>query len=130
MELLNDLRDLIRLIGFVKCIQVIDQCLLLWSEIQVDSGARDLSRFVGLPWPEDLGTELETVARRNIDMHFVFAADDPGKPLLHSQGGSAVPTLLKRGLLHIDVVDGPDHTFTPLWSQAALTRLLARYLDD
>src|SRR5262249_35107809 len=57
---------------------------------RVVNAARDLSRRVGLPWPEDLGAELETVAKRKIDLRFVFSGGDPGLSLLRTQGGSAV----------------------------------------
>ncbi|MCA9678055.1 MAG: hypothetical protein KC464_23720, partial [Myxococcales bacterium] len=91
--------------------------------------ARDLSRRVGMPWREDLGAELETIADRNVDLRFVFATGDPGLPLLRAQGGSAVPALRGRGQLAIDMIDGPDHTFTPVWSHPQLINVLAVVLD-
>jgi hypothetical protein len=62
-------------------------------------------------------------------MRFVFAAGDPGLALLREQGGAAVSTLLERGQLSIERIDGPDHTFTPLWSHAALATVLTAALD-
>ena len=53
-------------------------------------------------------------------MHFVFAAGDPGFDLLRIQGGSMFPSLKRRRELTVDVIDGPDHTFTPVWSHPIL----------
>jgi pimeloyl-ACP methyl ester carboxylesterase len=90
--------------------------------------ARDVARRVGRPFPEDLGAELESVARRGVGMLFIFAGSDPGLGLLHTQGGSSVPRLRSRGHLEIRIVDGCDHTFTPLWSQPRLAALLTEHL--
>jgi dienelactone hydrolase len=90
--------------------------------------ARDLSRKVGFAWREDLGAELEAIAKRKVDLRFVFASDDPGLPLLRTQAGSALPALLAQKKLRISMIDGPDHTFTPVWSHAALARALDKEL--
>ncbi|WP_394827908.1 serine aminopeptidase domain-containing protein [Pendulispora albinea] len=91
--------------------------------------ARHLSRQMGLPLPGDLGAELESVARRGVDMRFVLATGDPGLSLLRMQGGAVVRKLRSRGALSIAVIDGPDHTFTPLWSHAALGTVLTAALE-
>jgi hypothetical protein len=91
--------------------------------------ARDVSRRVGVPWRDDLGAELELVAAREVALRFVIADGDPGLALLRGQGGSVVPALEERGALSIAVIDGPDHTFTALWSHGALTEVLAAVLD-
>ena len=81
---------------------------------------RDAARFVNRPLPDDLGHDLQGIARRRIPMHFVFAAGDPGFDLLRIQGGSMFPSLKRRRELTVDVIDGPDHTFTPVWSHPIL----------
>jgi hypothetical protein len=91
--------------------------------------ARDLSRRIGFPWSKDLGAELEMVAKRRVALHFVFASGDPGRILLREQGGSVVPRLLASGELHVALVQGPDHTFTQLWSHELLARALDEALD-
>jgi len=90
---------------------------------------RDLARRVGRPMAEDLGVELQTAARRGIGMRFVFATGDPGEDLLRSQAGSSVRRLLREGRLSIRRIDGPNHTFTPVWSHAVLTEALEEELD-
>ena len=92
------------------------------------SHARDVSRAAGFPWREDLGADLEAIARRRVDLQFVFAAGDPGLPLLRAQAGSALPVLERKGAICISTIDGADHTFTPVWSHEPLTRLLDQLL--
>lgn len=89
---------------------------------------RDVSRRVGLPWKEDLGAELELLAKRSIAQRFIFASGDPGLQLLREQGGSAAIMLRKQSRLHLDEIDGPDHTFTPLWSHGPLAEALTAAL--
>ena len=91
--------------------------------------ARDLARRVGLPIAHDLALELETVARKNIALRFLFASGDPGIALLQTQGGAMVQKLQRSGQLSMEVINGPDHTFTPLWSQVALTAALGAHFD-
>jgi len=110
-------------------LQTVAQTMGRYAAARITDRARDLSRRVGLPWKEDLGAELEAIVRREIELRFVFATGDPGIPLLRSQGGSVVPQLAARGLLPIDLIEGPDHTFTPLWSHPVLTRVLDAALD-
>ncbi len=90
---------------------------------------RGLARFVGRPMAGDLGVELETAARRDVAMRFVFAAGDPGEDLLRAQAGSSVRRLLREGRLSIRRIDGPNHTFTPVWSHAVLTEALDEELE-
>jgi predicted alpha/beta hydrolase len=105
-------------------LRAVAQTMGRYAAARLTDRARDVSRRIGMPWKEDLGAELEAIARLRIALRFVFAADDPGIPLLRSQGGSVVPQLAARGLLPIEIIAGPDHTFTPLWSHPALWQAL------
>jgi pimeloyl-ACP methyl ester carboxylesterase len=91
---------------------------------------RDAARTVGRPFPEDLGTDLGAIAKRGGRIRFVFAAGDPGEDLLREQAGSAVGRLRNRGELTVDVIDGPDHTFTPVWSHPVLTDVLTSIIRE
>lgn len=88
--------------------------------------AREALRRLRVPLHDDLGSELYALGRRGVAIRFIFAADDPGRAMLAEQGGSAVARLTAQGKLSIDVIAGPDHTFTPRWSHPLLLDALAR----
>jgi hypothetical protein len=92
--------------------------------------ARDVARRLRIPLPDDLGSELLALGRRRVAMRFIFASGDPGHAMLLEQGGSAVPRLRESGRLSIDVIAGPDHTFTPRWSHPLLIEAVARALGS
>jgi hypothetical protein len=91
---------------------------------------RDAARTVGRPFPEDLGNDLGLIAKRGGRIRFVFAAGDPGQDLLREQAGSAVGQLRNRGALTVDVIDGPDHTFTPVWTHPILAEVLTSIVRE
>jgi predicted alpha/beta hydrolase len=90
---------------------------------------RELLRTLRVPMRDDLGSELSGLARRGVRVRFVFAASDPGRTLLFEQGGSVVPRLLADNRIAITTIDGPDHTFTPRWSHAALLDAVAAAIE-
>lgn len=95
-----------------------------YTRSRVTARARDLSRRLGRPWKHDFIAELDGLTRRKIDQRFIFANDDPGQQLLQEQGANALQDLQRRGALAIEVIDGPDHTFTQLWSHEPLMTIL------
>ena len=78
---------------------------------------------------DNLSFELESLARRNIAVRFLYSAGDPGVTLLEDQAGATVAKLHRRGQLVIDVIEGADHTFMPLWSQSLFIAKLAAHFD-
>jgi alpha-beta hydrolase superfamily lysophospholipase len=93
---------------------------------------RDLARRMALPLRNDLGRELEAVARGHTRIHFVFAAEDPGIELLRTQAGSTVSKLSRHKRLRVEVIRGPycDHTFTARRARAELTPVLESAIND
>jgi hypothetical protein len=91
--------------------------------------ARDVARRAGIRIGDDLALELEAVAHRKVALRFLFSGGDPGLALLRAQGGATVERLRRRGQLAIDVIEGPDHTFTPVWSHAPLIATLIDLFD-
>ncbi|HVZ74049.1 MAG TPA: hypothetical protein VHJ20_16835 [Polyangia bacterium] len=91
--------------------------------------ARGVARVFGVSVGDDLGAELQTIARHKVALRFLFAAGDPGEELLAAGGGPTVGELQKRGALSVDVIAGPDHTFTPLWSHGVLAARLGAWFD-
>jgi pimeloyl-ACP methyl ester carboxylesterase len=91
--------------------------------------AREVARRLRVPLRDDLGSELYALGRAGVAIHFVFAAGDPGHSMLFEQGGSAVTRLERAGQLAIEIIDGPDHTFTPRWSHPLLLDAIARAVE-
>ena len=87
---------------------------------------RNLLRSSGVRMQDDLGTDLISLAQRGVSLRFIFSASDPGRKLLLEQGGPVVGSLMGQGVLEMEVIDGADHTFTPLWSQLILAGTLLR----
>ena len=86
----------------------------------VEHHLRNFARRIGRPLAHDLGVELELIAAQGIRIDFLFAEGDPGIDLLRLQGGSTIRRLRAKNCLRVHVIDGPDHTFTPMWSHAPL----------
>jgi alpha/beta superfamily hydrolase len=91
--------------------------------------AKDVMRRMRVPLRNDLGTDLLALARRGVAIRFIFSASDPGPAMLAEQGGSAVTRLEASGALRVQVIDGPDHTFTPRWSHPLLLDAIASALS-
>jgi alpha-beta hydrolase superfamily lysophospholipase len=92
--------------------------------------AQELARRAGVKIGDDLAHELTTIVEKRIALGFVFSAGDPGVDLLRTHGGPTVERLRRAGQLSIEIIEGPDHTFTPLWSHPVLTATLAAHLDE
>lgn len=90
---------------------------------------RDLARHLRVPLRDDLGSELLAIARRHIAMTFVLANSDPGYTLLTEGGGYLVDKLRRRGALHLDRIEGPDHTFTARWTHPIFLAHITAALD-
>jgi pimeloyl-ACP methyl ester carboxylesterase len=83
--------------------------------------AREVLRRLRVPLKNDLGSELDQLARRDVAVSFIFAQNDPGLAMLREQGGGSV-----KRVTSIEVIDGPDHTFTPRWSHPLLEAAIMR----
>ena len=93
--------------------------------------AQELARRAGLDIGDDLARELTTIVDKRIRLGFVFSAGDPGLGLLRTHGGPTVEeaACATKPASSIEIIDGPDHTFTPLWSHPVLTSTLAAHFD-
>lgn len=91
--------------------------------------ARDLARELRLPLTDDLASELAALGRRNVLMHFVFSAADPGRPMLVEQGGRTVERLQRTRKLSLDIIERTDHTFTARWAHPRLLDAIGRAID-
>ena len=87
--------------------------------------ARDFTRHTRWRRTDDVGYEFELLANRGVQIHLIFAADDPGPQLLTDFGGSAARRLEHAGALRITTIAGADHTFTAIRCQKVLGDVLA-----
>jgi pimeloyl-ACP methyl ester carboxylesterase len=86
-------------------------------------------RRLRIPLVDDLGSELDALARRDVGLRFIFAADDPGQIVLAEQGGSMLRRLVSSGRLRITIIPGADHTFTPRWAHPVLLDAICEALE-
>jgi pimeloyl-ACP methyl ester carboxylesterase len=92
------------------------------------AGGRILARDLRIPLPNDLATELRTIAKRNVQVRFLISAGEPVREMLVEHAGGAVTELEGSGAIAIETAAGPDHTFTAVWTHQVLEMILERML--
>lgn len=90
---------------------------------------REFARRMHMPMADDLGAELRDIARRQVQLRFIFSESDPGLTMLHEQGGYVVRELLRARALEIDVIPDTDHTFTNLAGRNAMIAKVLSHFD-
>jgi pimeloyl-ACP methyl ester carboxylesterase len=100
------------------------QVLIMRANQKLQSRWREVARRLGRPLRDDLGAELDTAIRHAIRLQFVFAVDDPGGPLLWTQGGSVARRLAQSHQLSAITLERADHTFTRLDARKRLIAVL------
>jgi alpha-beta hydrolase superfamily lysophospholipase len=95
--------------------------------LAVESTFRDIARFLHVPLPHDLGSELAAIDARGVRVVFVFARGEPGIDLLKIEGGSAVTRLGER--CHVHIIDGGDHIFSQSGPRALMKKVLSEELS-
>jgi pimeloyl-ACP methyl ester carboxylesterase len=91
--------------------------------LAVESTLRDFARFLRIQIPGDLGCDLEQIAKRGVQLVFVFARGEPGIDLLAILGGLSVKRLGSRCRVHI--IDSADHVFSKSGPRAVLEKILS-----
>ena len=76
----------------------------------------------------DIGDAFGTLVKRGTDVLLVYSGHDEGLDYLTSEVGSRLGRLKKRDNFRVEVIDGPDHTFTQLWAQDRLVTILIEHL--
>jgi alpha-beta hydrolase superfamily lysophospholipase len=94
--------------------------------LALESKFRNFARFLRIRLPNDLGSELEEVGARGVQMVFVFARGERGIALLEMQSGISIGRLGGRCRMHI--IDGADHVFSKFASRTALEEILTEEL--
>ena len=77
----------------------------------------------------DVARAFGALLERGTDVLIVFSGNDPGIDNLNEKVGASMRALETRPNFKVETIDGPDHSFTPLWSQEALDRVLIGHLE-
>jgi pimeloyl-ACP methyl ester carboxylesterase len=86
-----------------------------------------VARRLGKPLPTDLGAQLTALVKRGVTPTFIFSGGEPDLVMFREHVGPLLDKLEHAGLT-LHVVEGADHTFTAMWSQAALVDQVAAAL--
>ena len=95
-----------------------------WAGTTMKNLGREMARFLRIPMQRDLARELQAAVNQGTRLHFVFAQDEPGYPMLLSEGGRKVKALLARQDIYIHQIDQSDHVFARLGARTELLALL------
>jgi len=71
---------------------------------------------------------FDALGKRGVDVLVVFSGGDPGIDNLNEKIGASMGALKKQPGFTIEVIDGVDHSFTPVWSQTELDRVVVAHL--
>ena len=109
-------------------IRVAAIALALFSRVRA-AGLRRLLELLGRGGSE-VAQALRSVAARGTSTYFLFSGDDGGIDALEEHVGRSAGKLRGHGDFRHEVIDGADHTFSPVWSQEELERRLTAFLGS
>lgn len=91
-----------------------------------EARVKDALGFVGIGDAETMSLRrgFGALLDRGVRVLMVYCGDDPGLDYIRTRLGRHVDRLRRTPGFDMAIVDGPDHTFTPLWAQELLTTLL------
>src|SRR3954470_5785000 len=78
----------------------------------------------------DVGALFDMLLKRGAAPYMVYSGDDEGIDHLTSQVGSRLRRLRRHKNFRLEIVDGPDHTFSQLWAQKRLQAMVLAYLAN
>jgi pimeloyl-ACP methyl ester carboxylesterase len=87
-------------------------------------GARLLGR------EDEVLTAFRRLVARDIEALMVYSQGDQGLDYIEAHLGKGIRQLGSRHRLTVQVIEGPDHTFTPLWSQQHLVDVLTPWVAE
>ncbi len=101
----------------------------------VDTARSRVARMMAnVPIPASRGSDVarafDKLCARGVDVFVVFSANDPGIDNLHQKVGASMRSLEKRSNFTIVTIDGPDHSFTPIWAQVELDRAIVAHVVE
>ena len=75
----------------------------------------------------EVARAFDAMGTRGVDVLIVFSSNDPGIDNLNEKVGASMGALKKRTSFTIETIEGPDHSFTPLWSQDDLQKVFVSH---
>lgn len=78
---------------------------------------------------DEVAANFSAVLKRGTDTLLVFGANDGGLDLMESHLGPRAKKMEKFDRFQLEIVDGSDHTFTPIWSQTWLEKLVVKTIE-
>lgn len=88
-----------------------------------------LARLTGeIAEATDIERGFRRLCARGTQCLLVFGAEDGGIDVIEEHLGRDAAEMRRVDGFRMEVMEGPDHTFTPLWTQQRLTQLLTDYL--
>jgi pimeloyl-ACP methyl ester carboxylesterase len=73
-------------------------------------------------------TKFKKLLERNTQLYLIYSQEDPGLDEFALQLGRDFRRLSSYRTFKMDLIDGPDHTFTPLWSQKRIEDMITDYV--
>jgi pimeloyl-ACP methyl ester carboxylesterase len=78
---------------------------------------------------DDVAAQFKDTLRRGAETLLIFGANDGGLDLMEAHLGPEAKKLQKYQNFRLEIVEGADHTFTPLWSQMWLEKLIIATIE-
>jgi pimeloyl-ACP methyl ester carboxylesterase len=78
---------------------------------------------------DDVASQFKDILKRGVETLLVFGASDGGLDLMEAHLGPAAKKLQKFRNFRLEIIQGTDHTFTPLWSQVWLETLIREAIE-
>ncbi len=78
--------------------------------------------------PLNVRGSFRRLLKRGMNVYLLYSGNDGGLPEMGTQLGRGASSVRKSPHFKLEIVDGADHTFTPLWAQRRLLDLLTQHL--
>lgn len=78
--------------------------------------------------PLDVRKMFSCLLARHTDVFMVYSANDGGRNEMETHLGTNAARLRRDPHFKLQIVEGADHTFTPLWAQRQLADLLSQHV--
>lgn len=101
--------------------RVVDKTRATIAKVQAKM-AQDASRG------SEIARAFDKLLKRNVDVLIIFSGGDPGVDNLNVKVGASMGALKKNERFTIETIEGVDHSFTPIWSQVELDKVVVGHL--